>query len=187
MNLAGMMDSNQQGAMANLGNIQQGAMNQFNPAMAGMNATGAYGQIVGGPTTLSQSQQSSNGFSNGMNMGMGMNGSTNIGNSYGSSTGQGSSNSTSIDPGFAAAGIGAFSDARLKENIKHVEQVDGINMYTWNWKDEAMSSPMTYGVIAQEVAETHPEAVMTGDHGYMMVDYSKLGRAGEAALARMEG
>ena len=129
------------------------------------------------------------GFSNGMNMGMGMNGSTNIGNSYGSSTGQGSSNSTSLDPGFAAAGIGALagSDARLKENIEHVEQIDGINMYTWDWKDTAMSWPMTYGVIAQEVAETHPEAVMTGDHGYMMVDYSKLGRAGEVALARMEG
>ena len=60
-------------------------------------------------------------------------------------------------------------------------------MYTWDWKDEAMSSPMTYGVIAQEVAETHPEAVIEGDHGYMMVDYSKLGRAGEVALARMEG
>ena len=187
MNLAGMMDRNQQGAMSNLGAMQQGAMNQFNPAMAGLNAAGAYGQIIGGPTTLSQSQQSSNGFSNGMNMGMGMNGSTNIGNSYGSSTGQGSSSSTSIDPGFAAAGIGAISDARLKENIKHVEQIDGINMYTWDWKDEAMSSPMTYGVIAQEVAETHPEAVVTGDHGYMMVDYSKLGRAGEVALARMEG
>ena len=186
MNLAGMMDSNQQGAMANLGNIQQGAMNQFNPAMAGMNATGAYGQIIGGPTTLSQSQQSSNGFSNGMNMGMGMNGSTNIGNSFGSSTGQGSSSSMSVD-GKSVAALAGMSDVRLKENIKHVEQIDGINMYTWDWKDPAMSSPMNYGVIAQEVAETHPEAVVTGDHGYMMVDYSKLGRAGEVALARMEG
>jgi hypothetical protein len=44
---------------------------------------------------------------------------------------------------------------------------------------------MNYGVIAQEVAETHPEAVMTGEHGYMMVDYNKLGRAGRLALARM--
>ena len=80
-----------------------------------------------------------------------------------------------------------MSDARLKENIKHVEQIDGINMYTWDWKEPAISSPMNYGVIAQEIAETHPEAIVTGDHGYMMVDYSKLGRAGEVALARMEG
>lgn len=207
MNLANMMDQNQQAGLGNLQNIQQGAMNQFNPAMMGQQSAALYGQTIGGPTTLTNSTSQSSGqsassnnsmntgssfgqnmgFSNGMNMGMGMNGSTNIGNSFGSSTGQGSSNSTSIDPGFAAAGIGAISDARLKENIKHVEQIDGINMYTWDWKDEALSSPMSYGVIAQEVAETHPEAVVTGDHGYMMVDYSKLGRAGEAALSRMEG
>jgi hypothetical protein len=178
-------------------------MNQFNPSMVGMNMAGQYGNIIGGPTTLtdsssnnfSQSSGSSNnssnnmGFSNGMNMGMGMNGGTSFGNSFGSSTGQGSSSSTSIDPGFAAAGIGAIggSDARLKENIELIEQIDGINMYTWDWKDPEMSWPMNYGVIAQEVAETHPEAVMTGDHGYMMVDYSKLGRAGEAALSRMGG
>ena len=197
MNLAGMQDRNQQAGLANMGAMQQGAMNQFNPAMAGLNATGQYGQIIGGPTVLgsssstatggSQNSSSSNGFSNGMNVGMGVNGSTNIGNSFGSSTGQGTSSSTEVDPDFAVAGIGALSDARLKENIEHVEQIDGINMYTWDWKDAALSSPMSYGVIAQEVAETHPEAVMTGDHGYMVVDYSKLGRAGEVALARMEG
>jgi hypothetical protein len=199
MQLAGMQDQNQQNAMGNLQNIQQGSMNQFNPAMMGQQMAGQYAQTIGGPTVLgnssggstnfNQSSGTNMGFSNGMNMGMGVNGSANIGNSFGSSTGQGNSNSTTIDPGFAAAGIGALagSDARLKENIKHVEQIDGINMYTWNWKDPAMSWPMSYGVIAQEVAETHPEAVVTGDHGYMMVDYSKLGRAGEVALARMEG
>ena len=43
---------------------------------------------------------------------------------------------------------------------------------------------MNFGVMAQEVAQTHPDAVATGDHGYLMVDYSKLGRAGQIALAR---
>ena len=63
-----------------------------------------------------------------------------------------------------------------------------MNLYTWDWREDApVTSPMNYGVMAQEVAETHPEAVMTGEHGYLMVDYSKLGRAGEVALARMEG
>ncbi len=85
MNLAGMQDRNQQGAMANMGAMQQGAMNQFNPAMAGLNATGAYGQIIGGPTTLSQSNQSSNGFSNGMNMGLNMGGNVNTGGGVNSS------------------------------------------------------------------------------------------------------
>lgn len=92
MNLAGMMNQSQQGAMANMGAMQQGAMNQFNPAMAGLNATGAYGQIIGGPTVLgssmgsssNQSSGSSNGFSNGMNVGMNMGGSTGFNNSQGS-------------------------------------------------------------------------------------------------------
>ena len=191
MNLAGMMDRNQQAGLGNMQNMQQGAMNQFNPAMAGLNATGAYGQIIGGPTVLGSSsgssQNSSNGFSNGMNIGMGMNGSTNIGNSFGSSTGQGSSSSMSVD-GKSVAALAGMSDVRLKENIKHVENIDGVNMYEWDWRDDApVKGNMQYGVIAQEVAETHPEAVVTGDHGYMMVDYSKLGRAGEVALSRMEG
>jgi hypothetical protein len=83
-------------------------------------------------------------------------------------------------------GIMAASDIRLKENIKHVEQVDGVNLYTWDWKDDApVTSDMNYGVIAQDVVNSHPSAVSTGDHGYMMVDYSKLGRAGELAVARM--
>ena len=98
MNLAGMMDRNQQGAMANMGAMQQGAMNQFNPAMAGMNATGAYSQIIGGPTTLSQSQQSSNGFSNGMNVGMNMSGGTNNSFGTGTSNGSGSSSAWQFDP-----------------------------------------------------------------------------------------
>lgn len=195
MNLAGMMDRNQQGAMANMGAMQQGAMNQFNPAMAGLNATGAYGQIIGGPTTLSSSagssSNSSSGFSNGMQTGMNMSGGFNNGYGYGASNGQGSSSSWSFNPGdsFMGAVGGALvgSDARLKKNIQHVEQIDGINMYTWEWESSELSWPMSYGVIAQEVAETHPEAVVTGDHGYMMVDYSKLGRAGQVALARMEG
>lgn len=225
MNLANMMDQNQQFGTSNLQNLQQGAMNQFNPAMAGMNMAGQYGQIIGGPTVLGSSMGGSmnnsssmnqgssfnnstsnnfgmntgnsfnnsmgmnTGFSNGMNVGMNMNGGFNNGYGYGANNGSGSSSGWSFDPGAAMQGAGAmgYSDARLKRNIEHVDSVDGVNLYTWDWKDSAMSSPMNYGVIAQEVAETHPEAVMTGDHGYLMVDYSKLGRAGEMALARMEG
>jgi hypothetical protein len=200
MNVAGMMDRNQQGAMANMGNMQQGAMAQFNPAMAGLNATGAYGNIIGGPTTLgsssgsssNQSSGSSNGFSNGMQAGMNMSGGFNNGYGYGASTGQGSSSSWTFDPGSSMEGAAKMyasgSDIRLKTNIVRVDNIDGVNMYTWDWDDNApVTWPMNYGVIAQEVAETHPEAVFEGDHGYLMVDYSKLGKAGEKALARMEG
>jgi hypothetical protein len=101
MNLANMMDRNQQFGTQNLQNIQQGSMNQFNPAMVGMNMAGQYAQTIGGPTTLtdsssqSSSQNTSNSFNNGgsnnfgMNTGnsQGTNGSFNNGTSMGFSNG----------------------------------------------------------------------------------------------------
>jgi hypothetical protein len=70
------------------------------------------------------------------------------------------------------------SDVSLKTNIEPVGKLpNGINLYTWDWNEEgkriAGDAP-TYGVIAQEVQEVAPEAVTRGDHGYLMVNYSKL-------------
>lgn len=105
MQLAGMMDQNQQAGIGNLQNIQQGSMNQFNPAMVGLNAAGQYGQIIGGPTVLGQSSAAggsannsmNTGFSNGMNIGMGMNTGYNFGNNYGSNVATQTSNSKGKD------------------------------------------------------------------------------------------
>ena len=105
MQLAGMMDQNQQAGIGNLQNIQQGSMNQFNPAMVGLNAAGQYGQIIGGPTVLGQSSAAggsannsmNTGFSNGMNVGMGMNTGYNFGNNYGSNVATQTSNSKGKD------------------------------------------------------------------------------------------
>ena len=36
------------------------------------------------------------------------------------------------------------------------------------------SDQPTFGVVAQEVRETRPEAVIDGPDGYLMVDYRKL-------------
>ena len=199
MQLAGMMDQNQQAGINNVQNIQQSAMNQFNPAMAGLSATGQYANIIGGPTTLTQSEgvgssynsssSTNSSFNNGMNIGLGMNQAAGVNNGYNSNMGSGASTGDTQTGAVNAIANGVaahkMSDARLKTNIELVEQIDGINMYTWDWKDDEMSSPMHYGVIAQEVAETHPEAVITGDDGYLMVDYSKLGRAGQVALAKL--
>jgi len=71
-----------------------------------------------------------------------------------------------------------LSDVSLKTNIKPAGSLDnGINLYTWDWTEEgkrlAGDTP-AYGVIAQEVQQTMPEAVTRGDHGYLMVNYSKL-------------
>ena len=118
MQLAGMMDRNQQGAMSNLQNIQQGSMNQFNPMMLGQQMAGQYAQTIGGPTTLTnssggasnfnnsfnQSQGTNMGFSNGINIGMGMNGAMNNQYGYGTSQGKGNSSSWSFDPGSTIAG-----------------------------------------------------------------------------------
>jgi len=72
---------------------------------------------------------------------------------------------------------GAFpSDVRLKTNIKITGKLEsGLNTYSWDWNAEGQKltgDKSSSGVIAQEVAEMFPEAVITGDHGYMMVDYS---------------
>ena len=71
-----------------------------------------------------------------------------------------------------------FSDIRLKENITKVGSLDsGINLYTWDWNEEgkrlAGDTP-TVGVLAQEVQQVMPEAIIRGDHGYLTVNYSKL-------------
>ena len=64
-----------------------------------------------------------------------------------------------------------FSDSRLKENITPAGEKNGFNLYDFNYIGE----PERYrGVMAQEVAETMPEAVTIND-GYLMVDYSMLG------------
>ena len=97
MQLDGMMDANQQFGSGSAAQLQSAAMNQMNPFMSGMQATGMYGDIIGGPVSLTQTSSNSNSgsdsFSNGMNVGVNTNQGTNINNS----TGQGSSSSSSFN------------------------------------------------------------------------------------------
>lgn len=70
--------------------------------------------------------------------------------------------------GMAAAT--AFSDKRLKENIKPVGKTfDGQTVYSYNYKGEHQTR---MGLIAQEVAKHHPNAVGHAG-GYKTVDYKK--------------
>jgi len=70
------------------------------------------------------------------------------------------------------------SDMSLKTNVQFKGQLpNGINLYTWDWTEkgqELSNNAPSYGVIAQEVQQIIPEAVVRGDHGYLTVDYSKL-------------
>ena len=72
----------------------------------------------------------------------------------------------------------ATSDMRLKTNITKVDNVGGFNVYTWDWNDTAKSLNVndsnTKGVMAQEVLDKMPEAVVVHPDGYYMVKYDML-------------
>ena len=81
---------------------------------------------------------------------------------------------------FGGGDIVAFSssDERLKDDINKIESskeiIDGINGYTFTWKEEAELEGKSLGVIAQEVKEVLPEIVHKRDTGMLAVDYIKL-------------
>jgi hypothetical protein len=81
-------------------------------------------------------------------------------------------------------GVGAVapfipSDIRLKTNVKQVGKLDnGIKLYTWNWTEEAkdiVGDQPEYGVLADEVQDIMPEAVIRGSDGYLRVNYAAVG------------
>lgn len=76
--------------------------------------------------------------------------------------------------GGAASLYTAFSDRRLKENIKEVgvDQRTSLTLYEFNYKDRPGTRYI--GVMADEVELMYPEAVF--DHGgYQAVHYGMLG------------
>lgn len=76
-----------------------------------------------------------------------------------------------------AAGIGAFagSDERLKENIKEVGlSKNGIKIYEFEYKDKSFGEGKFKGVMAQEIKEIIPEAVIEGQDGFMRVNYDLI-------------
>lgn len=70
------------------------------------------------------------------------------------------------------------SDVRLKEDIRYYDTHKGVNFYTWQWNEEGKrigaDKYPPFGVLAQEVQKTHPEAVVEGPHGYLRVNYGMI-------------
>jgi hypothetical protein len=69
--------------------------------------------------------------------------------------------------------IPVVSDLRLKRDIALVGRRDdglGVYRYRYLWSDTVY-----VGVMAQEVALIHPDAVVHGLDGYLRVDYGRLG------------
>jgi hypothetical protein len=66
----------------------------------------------------------------------------------------------------------AFSDVRLKENIKRVGTLaNGLATYVFNYIGSAARQ---FGIMAQEALGIVPDAVILADNGYLAVDYGKV-------------
>jgi hypothetical protein len=82
--------------------------------------------------------------------------------------------------GLGGAGIMAFSDPRLKENIKAIGVMpNGLTLYSFEYKDEIKNHPLAgagvhVGVMADEVEQVFPYAVTTLNDGYKVVNYGLL-------------
>lgn len=77
----------------------------------------------------------------------------------------------------AGTALSIFSDRRVKENIIKVGEKNGFNIYEFNY----IWSPKRWrGVIAQEVEEMRPDAVITDATGLKKVNYAALGLSMEA-------
>lgn len=74
--------------------------------------------------------------------------------------------------GLASAGIGLFSDRRLKTGARRVGTLDnGLPIYSYRY---ACGGPAHIGVMADEAAGVVPEAVFMHPSGFAMVDYGAL-------------
>ena len=77
----------------------------------------------------------------------------------------------------ASAGVTKFSDVNLKKDIEPLGGVGGHNIYAYRYKNESADAPKQIGVMAQEVEQTRPDAVIDTPIG-KAVNYSKIGLAG---------
>ena len=70
-----------------------------------------------------------------------------------------------------ASALSAFSDRRLKTNIKQIGTADnGLNVYSYNY---VWGGPTQLGYMADEVEKLIPEAVGES-HGYKTVNYGMI-------------
>ena len=77
--------------------------------------------------------------------------------------------------GLGSAGISAFSDIRLKENIELVDYSNkGLPIYRFDYINKDYGEGRFEGVMSQDLMDINPEAIIFDKSGYYMVDYSKL-------------
>jgi hypothetical protein len=73
------------------------------------------------------------------------------------------------------AKLGVFSDRRLKSDVQRigVDERTGLPLYEFAYTAEP--GRRYVGVMADEVRERFPEAVLLDESGFMRVDYAALG------------
>jgi hypothetical protein len=85
------------------------------------------------------------------------------------------STETTENPGLKDIIGPIFSDSRVKENIQHQGQIEGVDVYTYNyiWDKEPK-----FGVMAQDLLDSaYASAVTVHESGYYQVDYAQLPQA----------
>lgn len=190
--LASQYGAQQSGLSSQLGTQQAGIQQQYGQNLADMYSQ-TYGNLAN--TATSTGSNLANVYANaGQNqaniaIGVGANAQSNAQGlagayqnyaQYGGMAQQAAANSTRE----TAAGLAAlFSDRRLKNNITFDHDSSfgsiGLRRATWTWNEQAAALGLVgnaSGVIAQEVAEKYPHAVLVHANGYMMVDYGELQR-----------
>lgn len=100
-------------------------------------------------------------------------GSTTTGNSSGTTTSNPSLLQAIGQGAQTAANVAMlFSDRRLKENVKRIgRRPDGLGIYEYNY---IWSPERQVGVMADEVQQVKPHAVIPHPSGFLMVDYGRL-------------
>lgn len=92
--------------------------------------------------------------------------------------GKGAMTGSLIGAGASLGGAAILaSDITLKDNIEKIGEINGINIYVWDWNEkgkELANGMPQFGVIAQEVQELYPDCIIEGDDGYLRVNYTKL-------------
>jgi hypothetical protein len=87
----------------------------------------------------------------------------------------GSLGSAVISGGATYASRPAASDANLKENIKKVGTSEkGLAIYEFEYKNKSLGEGVFQGVMAQDLLQSNPEAVLSDDSGFLSVDYSLI-------------
>lgn len=98
---------------------------------------------------------------------------------------------TSVGAITSSSNVVAYSDIRLKENLKPLtntlDMIDNLNVYHYNWKDTKKED---VGVIAQEVEQVFPELVIEVDDPVKSkikgVDYGKLATVSLQAIKELK-